>query len=123
MGENSFLINCIQKIYSDKIPVDHTRVPLSSNKTANALISKNVAFLRKHGFPKIPYWAVQIAGQLALSEIESTKANPAMVEMVHELQQTKTKLAKLQESESNYIGTITALHKQVIQLKKELGKL
>ena len=120
MGENSFLINCIQKIYSGKIPIDRTEVSIRSNKTTNALIQKNVQFLQRNGFPKVASWAVSIAGQLALSEMTTNKINPAMVELIQELEETKAKLVKSQESETKWHASFVTMYNKYKKLENSM---
>lgn len=118
------LVNFIQQVHSGKIKIDHSPKSIRSNVTTNALLHRLTSIVSHNAHTKVFDWQVlNWLIQKAIDGMEKGKViNPDICTLVTELEETKRQLAKYKEYDAKNSQTITVLHKQVMDLKKELGR-
>ena len=122
MESNNFLIKCIQKINSGSLQIDYTRTSITSNRTVQSLINKRIQQLSSKGFPKIPYWNIEIAGQMALDSIDGVQINGEILKLQLQLDEANKKIKKLEENEWTAHENSRLLYIQNRKLESELEK-
>ncbi len=126
MGTNNDdIVKYIQKINSGKIKIDYKATSIRSNVTTNALLDRITKVISHNMHTEIPKWQVlNWLVQKAIDGIGEGKiVNPELCSLITELEREKQEHVRTKERELKYAVTVQSLHKQVIQLKKELGKL